>query len=259
MASSQIACFNLFLPFLRYPEIANGILKDINSNLNFKRLATDYLDKGFRFEFWDEDTSHPKYKGLLNDHTKVAGTDTDIAIAYYDKRDNLCLWLIEHKLTEKEFTQCGGAKSKNKSIQHSCDSIDKVINNLDSCYYHSQCKYEYWNITNQNQEFFRKDNLMKFIECPFRYGMNQLWRNQLLGLAIQNSDKLPYKNVFFSVVRHPKNHYLDHTMKQYEQLINNNEKFSTFSSKDIIDSAKKLNDNRIMNWIDWYENLYLEL
>jgi hypothetical protein len=259
MASSQIACFNLFLPFLCYPEAANDILRNINDALKFKRLATEYLDKGFRFEFWDEDKSNPRYKGLLNDHTRVAGTDSDIAIAYYDTEDNPCLWLIEHKLTEKEFTTCGGAKSKGRKSQHSCDSIDAVLKNLDTCYYHSQCRYEYWNVTKRNSGFFKEKNLLKFYGCPFKYGMNQLWRNQLLGLAIERSEELPYKKVFFSVVHHPKNHYLDETIRQYRQLIDNNEKFFSFKSNEIIDSAKNSGDSKLTDWVDWYENLYLKV
>jgi hypothetical protein len=49
---------------------------------------------------------------VLNDHTNVSGTDADIAIAYYDNLGNLNLWMIEHKLTEVEFTTCGGFKSR---------------------------------------------------------------------------------------------------------------------------------------------------
>lgn len=31
------------------------------------------------------------------------------------------LWLIEHKLTEEEFTPCGGFKSKNRTSLHICE------------------------------------------------------------------------------------------------------------------------------------------
>ena len=39
--------------------------------------------------------------------------------------------------------------------------------------------------------------------CPFRGGMNQLWRNQLLAMALEKEGI--YKNVYFSVVHHPEN------------------------------------------------------
>ncbi len=66
-------------------------------NPRFGNIATEYLENGFQFEYWDE--SNP-----LNDHTQAAGTDSDIAIAYYDVVGELSLWLIEHKLTEDYIT-----------------------------------------------------------------------------------------------------------------------------------------------------------
>lgn len=74
MASSQAACINLFTPVLRDESIANTVFPTINPN--FSRLATDQLEEGFRFEFWDK--SNP-----LNDHTDAAGTDSDIAIRWW--------------------------------------------------------------------------------------------------------------------------------------------------------------------------------
>ena len=108
MASSQAACINLFAPVLLNEKTANHVFSKINRR--FSRLATDTLEKGFRFEYWDE--SNP-----LNDHTDAAGTDSDVAIAYYETNGELSLWLIEHKLSENEFTTCGGYKSKGNGLK----------------------------------------------------------------------------------------------------------------------------------------------
>ena len=106
IASSQTACINLFIPILE-SQHADDILKELTATpSDFDHIDRDELFHGYRLEFWD--STDDKDKGLLGDHTKQAGTDSDIAIAYRDKQGNLCLWLIEHKLTEKEFTECGG-------------------------------------------------------------------------------------------------------------------------------------------------------
>lgn len=110
MASSQAANMNLFMPILQHP-LANQILKHLKPD--FKCLANDELYHGYRLEFWDGNSNNEK--GNLGDHTPVAGTDSDIAIAYYNNDDKLCLWLIEHKLRENEFTKCGGSKSKGRN------------------------------------------------------------------------------------------------------------------------------------------------
>jgi hypothetical protein len=62
-------------------------------------LATNELYKGFRIEFWDGNSTDEK--DLLGDHCPNSGTDSDIAIAFYNKEDELCLWLVEHKLTDR--------------------------------------------------------------------------------------------------------------------------------------------------------------
>ena len=250
MASSQAACINLFLPLLQFPEIAAPVLRSIKPDI--KRIATDQLDSGYRLEFWD-------YKNnCLNDHTKAAGTDADIAIAYYNDKDDLCLWLIEHKLTESEFTTCGGAKSKGRDIsKHRCDSIQDILNERDLCYYHSACGYKYWEITLKYPDVFPVDNLMKFGECPFKGGLNQLWRNMLLALVIEDSKDWPYQNVYFSVVYHPKNHYLDWSMTEFKKLVGNTGRFFWFTSDKIIDAVNNVNNSFLEEWQQWYKELYL--
>jgi hypothetical protein len=247
MASSQAACVNLFIPLLQYPSEAANVLGEIKSDL--KSIATGYFDNGYRIEFWDEPDN------MLNDHNKVSGTDSDIAIAYYDYEGNLNLWLIEHKLTEEGFTQCGGYKSKGKTSYHSCESIEQILDNNDLCYYNSARHYNYWKITADNPNSVSVNNLLKYKKCPFRGGMNQLWRNQLLASAIEKSSSpnWPFKKVFFSVVYHPENVYLEKTLREYESLIDKNDRFSYFTSDKIINGVKEAN---LQQWVTWYKSLY---
>jgi len=252
MASSQAANVNLFLPILLSSK-ANEILRLLKPD--FKELAVNELYKGFRIEYWDGNSN--KVKGLLKDHSALSGTDSDIAIAYYNQKDELCLWLIEHKLTEKEFTVCGGFKSKARDkSKHFCEkSFSELLLNKDDCFHHSFRGREYWNLSESNKSFFV--NHSKHDSCPFKGGMNQLWRNQLLGFAIEQDEKQPYKEVSFSVVHHPNNTALNNSMEQYKDLTGNNPKFFAFTSKQVIDSASKVKDTELKEWIGWYKELYM--
>ncbi len=246
MASSQAANLNLFLPILYHPN-ASKILEALKPD--FARLAVSQLDHGYRIEYWDEPF------GCLHDKNKATGTDSDIGIAYYNHQDELCLWLIEHKLTENEFTYCGGAKSNRKRTSHDCTkSFAEILANKDVCFYHHMSKYEYWNITEANQAFFA--NLSQHPNCPFRGGMNQLWRNQLLGLGIEGDECQPYQHVTFSVVKHPDNTALDRSLDAYKNLIDHNPKFTVFTSGDVINAASGYADNDLNAWINWYKELY---
>ena len=254
MASSQVACANLFLPLMAKPEIAARVLSTIKKDM--AEIATDRLDSGFAIEFWNDFDVMPKPgRGLLRDHSSVAGTDADIAIAYKDKDGLLCLWLIEHKLTEKEFTTCGGYKSKRNQDRERCEDGTRVVADPHRCHYHSACGYEYWNITLANRDLFHLEGLADG-PCPFKGGMNQLWRNQLLATAIETSPDWPYKRVYFSVVHHPGNKHLNDSMKAFERLVGESDRFSWFPSRRIIDAARTEQDADIRGWVNWYEKLY---
>lgn len=248
MASSQAANANLFLPILLSPN-ADEIFRQLKPD--FKNLEKGELYKGFRIEFWNGKGTE---KGLLGDHNASSGTDSDIGIAYRNHQNELCLWLIEHKLTEKEFTTCGAAKSKNRdNSRHKCSvTFSEIVANKHLCYYHDVRKNNYWSITEKHQSFFANHHTLR--TCPFEGGMNQLWRNQLLAMALEDEGK--YKHVYFSVVHHPENHELEQTIEKYRQLVNENPKFSTFTSYKLVEIAKSLDDSSLNKWAAWYEELY---
>lgn len=251
MASSQTACINLFVPILE-SEYADQIL--IGAGVvpkEFDHIDRNQLRKGYCFEYWESTLEGTK--GLLGDHSPNAGTDSDVAIAYRNKNNKLCLWLIEHKLTEREFTTCGGYRSK--GISHSekayCTScgIEEILENHDKCYYHKHCAYFYWNIMDAQSSFFC--GKYEGNGCPFRGGMNQLWRNQMLALELENRGE--YEEVYFSVVSHPDNSFLDKTMNEYRQLTNNSPKFYDFKSNALVDVAV----DYLPDWSNWYKKVYL--
>jgi hypothetical protein len=254
MASSQAANINLFLPILHHSR-ANAILAEINHD--FVSLATDQLDNGYCLEYWGGNFgSDPADKGPLGDKSSRAGTDSDIAIAYRNSQDELCLWLIEHKLTEAEFTTCGGFKSAGRNERHDCSrSFSAILANTVVCYHKDVRQSNYWSITERNADFFVNHGEHK--QCPFQGGMNQLWRNQLLAMAIEQDEKQPYKHARFSVVKHPANASLDATLGAFGDLVGKNPKFSVFTSEDVLHSAEAQQDDELNKWATWYRNLYM--
>lgn len=248
--SSQTACINLFMPLLLSEE-ADRILPLIpGCPSNFKGIARDKLFRGFCFEYWGQDIKQGT--GLLNDHSKQAGTDADVAIAYYDKENKLCLWLIEHKLSEKEFTICGAYKSKANLYKDNCtqSNLMNIADEPQKCYYH-MIGYRYWNILKKNQGRF--NGLTEFKGCPFKDGLNQLWRNQMLAFALQETGI--YSTVTFSVCHHAKNTMLDSSINRYKTLIDENKIFSSFTNYDILNAIIP-KDSNLQKWIKWYKDVY---
>ena len=254
--SSQTACVNLFLPLLE-SDYANDILSALCAA---KQLPIDFKEinrkaegfyKGFRFEFWDEGNSGKK--GYLNDHTPAAGTDADIAIAYKNSKDENCIWLIEHKLTEAEFTTCGGFKSKHNAHKDVCIGCNPFCNEKaqKQCFY-SDIRYNYWKTTHNHKAHF-SEKLAKMKQCPFKSGMNQLWRNQLLALKLQEKR---CNRAFFSVVYHSENESLEKKLMSYGPLFSKEAAFSVFTSKDLFECAQKYGED-LSEWLKWYDDMYL--
>jgi hypothetical protein len=128
------------------------------------------------------------------------------------------------------------------------------VQNPAPCYYHDKSGFNYWRITAANQDFF--PNHTSHTACPFHGGINQLWRNQLLGLAIEQDECQPYRQVTFSVVRHPRNNALDTTLADYKALIGGNPKFTTFTSAAVVTAAEAQADDELRLWTAWYRGLY---
>lgn len=249
--SSQTACINLFMPLL-LSEDANVILRAIpGAPDDFREVARDRLFNGFCFEYWGQDIADGR--GLLNDHSAQAGTDADVAIAYYNTHNQLCLWLIEHKLSEKEFTECGAYNSTNNMSRSNCReySLEDIAKHPDRCYYQAIKGYRYWELLQPHLERYRGNVRME--GCPFRRGMNQLWRNQVLAFALENTKV--YHRVTFSVCHHAKNSMLHNSINKYKALIDNDNIFSSFTNYDIIDA---INDDHhdLHTWKRWYWEVY---
>ena len=251
MASSQAANLNLFLPILLHPQ-ADAVLRQLKPD--FARLATDQLDHGFRVEFKDKPPATPRATHV------IAAADADIGIAYYNYAGELCLWLVEHKLTEKEFTTCGGFKKAKGSCTHDCGkNMAEILVDPKLCYYTYPCGYDYWPVTRRHAGFFAHSD--RLAACPCRGGMNQLWRNQLLAFNVEDREDWPFQHAYFSVVVHPDNHALDATIAAYRTLIADDQdpckkKFSVFTSADVVQAAAALDDGELNQWVDWYASLY---
>lgn len=248
--SSQTACINLFMPLL-LSEDANLILSLIPGRpADFCKIARNKLFRGFCFEYWGQDIKQGT--GILNDHSSLAGTDADVAIAYYDKEDKLCLWLIEHKLSEKEFTKCGAYKSKANNNKDNCAQCNlmSIANEPQKCHYHT-IGYKYWYTLKKNLDRFQ--GAIEIKGCPFRDGLNQLWRNQMLAFALQETGR--YNRVTFSVCHHEKNTMLYKSINQYKTLTNKDKMFSSFTNYDVLNAVNTL-ESELQKWFQWYKELY---
>ena len=66
-----------------------------------------------------------------------------------------------------------------------------------------------------------------------------------------------YKKVYFSVVHHPENHFLDKSMSEYTKLTDHSPKFNSFTSDKLIEAASI--DGSLKEWVAWYQEVYYDI
>lgn len=180
--ASQTCCFNLFAP-LKFPEYG-FIASKLISELLGKTVKVDSIIIEFT----------PKEDESIGDQSKIGGTDSDVAVFYkYGNSEGVIL--IEFKYIESEFSRCTSYKIK-KEIRKKCDNdfysaliFDNIENEPQGKSDCGYLKYKNWQFLRDSKVFdFEKIN--NLITCPFRYSLNQLWRNMLLAENVAKVRKL---------------------------------------------------------------------
>lgn len=255
--SSQAACFNLFIPLKLDWNLSNRVFEELIPG--FK----DLID--IKFEYSDPNDYLNERNGR-NDNKRNIGTDADIAIFYQNSMGEKCLCLLEHKLSEKEFTNCNAVKSKANQNKDKCNDFKQIWSDTRYCYYESGKGYKYWDLTNHPNTFF-DTNILSVYEgiCPFKGSLQQLWRNILMAHAIENDPENPVRKAYFGVVYHKENEELfklkgfpafDNTEKAFSSLIIKKDKFFTITIQEILEKIKKVS-SPVPLWVYEYEEKYI--
>lgn len=261
--ASQACCFNLFAPLKipKYKLLANKLF----SRLLNKEVTVSKIEIEFT----------PNQNESLGDQSKFGGTDSDVAV-FYNYGNKKGIILIEFKYIENEFSVCSSYRRKNgknqtTNIRPLCNEnfynsiISNNLNSLSSsnkfdCGY---LKYENWQLTN-NSSVFEKDKVQLQNTCPFKFSLNQLWRNMLLTekvAKIREFDEFhfwvisPKENTFLW-----ENHEQNHETAFREILTNKgNEAFKSFElDKDFISILENYtNDKWSKEWLRKFREKYL--
>lgn len=268
--ASQTCCFNLFAPLKNRQDLASKLF----SYLMGKKVQIRHIEIEFTpykhqcddrrldgFPFSNDET--------LGDQSSYAGTDADVAVFYTYGDDKGGVILIEFKYIEPEFSTCSSFKKK-KEIRAKCNSqnfyqvlIESNPNKTNPKALCGYLKYRNWQLLEKSMVF----NLQSIKEaeyCPFRFSLQQLWRNLLLA---ENVAKVRNLDEFhFWVVCPSQNKWLwhQHGSDDVESELRSiltplaNKVFSRQDiKKDFVDNLKVMaKDSWVKQWIRKFEDRY---
>ena len=183
-AASQPYCFNLFVHLSQNPGLADALFSELlSTKVEIAHIEPEFTPNKLKelsgFEQVLEDES-------IGDQSEFAGTDADVAIFYKYGNSQKGVLLIEFKFIEPEFSVCSSYKKKieAKPICDNPEFFDTLIAKVKTdskgnplCGY---TKYQNWNLTSTST-VIDGEKVRQSAQCPFRFGLNQLWRNMLLA------------------------------------------------------------------------------
>jgi len=188
-AASQPYCFNLIVYLQQHTILANELF----SILLNKQVRVVHLEPEFTPNTCDNvDGFERGMDESIGDQIGKKGTDADIAVFYTYENNKKGLILIEFKFIEAEFSTCSSYKNK-KQIRPLCESIDYIEKLVDQkkvdylknylCGYN---KYDNWQLTKESKAL-NFEKIKSAHDCPFRFGLNQLWRNIILAERVASA------------------------------------------------------------------------
>lgn len=276
-AASQPFCFNLIIFLQQHPQLADKLF----SNLLDKQVKVIHLEPEFTPNECNsvigfERTSD---ESIGDQNLKLGfGTDADIAVFYTYEGKKKGVLLIEFKFIEPEFSVCSsyaGSKKKenetpeekqqrikrNKERQAICNSNSFYNNMVEAnnslCGYN---KYFNWDLTSKSK-VVEGEKIKSLSACPFRFGLNQLWRNMILAEQValsRNCDEFG----FWVFSPSENDNYLwknGATEKQFREILTQqgNNHFKKVYLENIFDSLQKIVSEEHENiWLTNMETKY---
>jgi len=264
-AASQPYCFNLIIFLQKHPELADKLF----SNLFDKQVKIHHLEPEFTPNFCDNIIGFERIGDESigdQNHKLGSGTDADIAVFYTYDSNKKGVLLIEFKFIEAEFSVCSSYANKNQ-IRSTCDSeeyfadmitnekVDESKNFL--CGYN---RYFNWQLTAKSK-VIDGEKVKSMSACPFRFGLNQLWRNMILAEQValsRNCDEFEFW--VFSPSENDKYLWKNGvTEKQFREILTEqgNNHFKKVHLESILDSFHDIVSNqKEKTWLTNMETKY---
>ena len=275
-AASQPYCFNLIIYLQQNLPLADKLF----SNLLNKEVIIKHLEPEFTPNMCEniEGFERKDDESIGDQNLKFgSGTDADIAVFYTYEENKKGVLLIEFKFIESEFSVCssysGSMRKKNETstekqerIRHKemrqsiCNSLtfyNEMVDSVNSlCGYN---KYLNWRLT-EKSSVIDIEKIKVANSCPFRFGLNQLWRNFILSEKIAKArDCDEFGFWVFSPIENDK--YLwknGNTETQFREILTEkgNKHFEKVYLETILDILSDVISEKDLVWLEKLEAKY---
>mgnify|MGYP003586281428 CR=1 FL=1 len=253
--ASQPVCFNLLVPLQQNRDLANAVFSDL--------MKQDVIIDSLEIEYT------PAFEESLGDQQAGRGTDADVGVFYHTQAAKQGVLLIEFKYIEPAFSLCQ-SYDKKQLIKKMCDSEDfyheLIVNKKRDDHHSYLCgylKYNNWDLLDQS-DYIDVEKVRNLGYCPFRFSLQQLWRNMLLAEQIKRARNLD--ECKFWVLSPAGNTCLwsnhnEDVKTAFTNLLTElgKQSFRAFTLEDMVDVIAGLVERKdgLQSWIKMFEERYL--
>ena len=217
LRSSQVFAFNLFLPFREgnCARLSEEVSEAIGAGFSIFEVSFEWVPPGALLGEIDGD------RPIGNE----PATAVDVVLWGHLQDDRRAAVLLEVKLSEPDFTHCGGRKSAGNDTKHVCASAVRFFENPNECYLRRprrrQQDRRYWEIfaASHGSVLAAFPGADTEGQCPFAYSMQQPMRNLAVARGLEQDQDIDVEEAWFGLCAHDENETVGEHRKKWKDLL----------------------------------------
>ena len=251
LRSSQAFAFNLFLPFRKgnRERLSERVSEAIGTGFSIDEVGFEWVPPGALL-------------GEIGGDRPVGNepaTAVDVILWGRLPDEQRAVVLLEVKLSETDFTHCGGRTSPGNDKKHVCASAARFFENPNDCYLRRpqrrQRDRRYWEIftASHGSVLAAFPGAETEGECPFAYNMQQPMRNLAIARGLEQDQDIDVEKAWFGLCAHDENADVAEHWEEWQSLLPERALAPSIPASEIVRAGEA---EGLQEWAAWMRTRY---
>ena len=251
LRSSQIFAFNLFLPFGegKRERLSERVGEALGAGFSIDEVSFEWVPPGVLL-------------GEIAGDRPVGNepaTAVDVVLWGRLPDERRAVVLLEVKLSEPDFTHCGGRDSPGNDKKHVCASAASFLENPNDCYLRRPLRRRrdrrYWEIftASHGSVLAAFPGADTGGQCPFAYSMQQPMRNLAIAKGLEQDQSIDVEKAWFGLCVHDENANVAEHWQEWRNLLPENIPAPSLAASEVVGAGEA---EGLQEWADWMRARY---
>ena len=251
LRSSQVFAFNLFLPFRdgNRARLSEAVSEAVGAGFSIDEIVFEWVPPGALLGEIDGD------RPVGNE----PATAVDVVLWGRLQGDHRAAVLLEVKLSEPDFTHCGGRNSPGNDKKHVCSSAERFLENPNECYLRRPLRQQrdrrYWEIftSSHGSVLAAFPGVDTEGPCPFAYSMQQPMRNLAIARGLEQDQEIDVEKAWFGLCAHDENTNVAGHWEEWKNLLAGSTLAPSIPASEIVRVGEA---EGLQEWAAWMRKRY---